>query len=450
MIAFSSHLSPRRITRRNTVDYFAPKFNLFLTLILFLFFLFLLLFLALSVTHAQVITVDKNGNFSTGNSAPVDRRFAQIQPTNVDLPKASLNSESYQALLRALISEQGFAMRPFPRGHRGLELVANGKLKPAGEDYVTMVTQQGLAAKPGERLLITNIKIENNKIIFDFNGGPDPRHRFLRHISIGMGPDLDTPIVQGDEQAPTGARLTLAFKSRIPQLTPDQVKALLAPLISFGVKSPLEAFTDTLPPVLKAAILDHHVLVGMSTEMVLFTVGEPLKKSREMDGQMPFEEWIYGQPPADVEFVRVNGNRVIQVEIAKVGYPPRIYTKDEVAGLMRTDGSPIITEKPKEHTIQLGDVYRDPNTQSPAPAPSLANPGEKIDQLPEQQQTGKVRFPKHDDSTNTTGTSAGNGTETSSSTPNTTSTAPSAPTTQQPSDQGEDQKPNHFLEGSRV
>ncbi len=42
---------------------------------------------------------------------------------------------------------------------------------------------------------------------------------------------------------------------------------------------------------------------------------------------MPFEEWMYGKPPKDVEFVRVNGNRVIRVEIAKIGETPVVYTR---------------------------------------------------------------------------------------------------------------------------
>ena len=39
---------------------------------------------------------------------------------------------------------------------------------------------------------------------------------------------------------------------------------------------------------------------------------EPTSKIREMDGNMPFEEWVYGEPPHDVTFVRINGNRVIR------------------------------------------------------------------------------------------------------------------------------------------
>jgi hypothetical protein len=99
-----------------------------------------------------------------------------------------------------------------------------------------------------------------------------------------------------------------------------------------------------------------------------------------MDGQTPFEEWIYGHAPQDVQFVRVNGNRVIRVEVAKLGQPLAIFTKDEVEGLMTTDGKPVLAEAAprKEHTIELGDVSRDPNTQAPLPPPSLRAPGEKL------------------------------------------------------------------------
>jgi hypothetical protein len=120
--------------------------------------------------------------------------------------------------------------------------------------------------------------------------------------------------------------------------------------------------------------------------MVLFAKGQPGKKVREMEGQMPFEEWIYGQPPKDVEFVRINGNRVIRLEIAKVGEKPVIFDKDEVEGLMRTDGVPLIQDN-KTRTVAIGDVERDPNTQAPAAPPTLRDPGET---LPQDTRTGQV------------------------------------------------------------
>ncbi|KAA6462074.1 hypothetical protein DYQ86_10670 [Acidobacteria bacterium AB60] len=335
----------------------------------------------LATSAAAQITVDKEGNIKgSGISAPVDRRYAQIEPTHVNLTRSVLDAKTRLELERLLQSEQGFAMRPFPKGHKGLTLEANGKLEPAGEPYLNMVTSQGMSAKPGDRVVLTDIKFDKNKIIFMLNGGPDAKHRFLRHIQLGTGAQMN-PVVQDDGQEPQGARLILAFKDQIPQLTASDVKALLAPLISFDVKTPIQAFTDTLPPKLKDAILNHQVMVGMSTEMVLFALGPPQSKQREMEGQMPFEEWIYGAPPKPVQFVRINGNRVIRLEIAKVGVAPEIFTKDEVEGLMRTDGSPLAPPPERTRTVALGDkAPYNPDTQAAPAPPSLRKNGETLPQ----------------------------------------------------------------------
>jgi hypothetical protein len=356
--------------------------------------------IAASAATAQITINSKTGavtNGSTGQTInTVDRRYQQIEPTHVPLTSSELDAKTRLELIRLLASEQGFAMRPFPRGHKGLTLKANGKLEPAGEAYLDMATSEGLSAKPGDRVVLTDVKIERSRMVFELNGGPDLKHRLLRHIQIGMGPDVTSPVVQGNDSEPVGARLTLAFENHLPELTGAEVKALLAPLISFDVKTPVQAFTDTLPAKLKEAILNHHVLVGMTTDMVLFTKGPPEGKSREMEGQMPFEEWIYGKPPQDVEFVRINGNRVIQVEVAKMGETPVIFTKDEVTGLLRTDGTALEPGgDPSTRIAQAGDVERNPDTQAPAAPPSLRKPGEKLPT--DTQETGvmrPVRFPK--------------------------------------------------------
>ncbi len=350
------------------------------------------------LASAQAITIDTHSgaNKGAGATGTVDRRYAQIKPTNVPLTQSELDAKTRSELIRVLQAEQGFAMRPFPMGHKGLKLEANGRLIPAGESYLDMVTEYGICAKPGDRVVLTDVKFDHNKIIFELNGGPDLKHRLLRHIQLGGG-GMMNPVVQDDGNPATGARLTLEFKGHIPELTGTQVEALLAPLISFGVKTPIEAFTDTLPAKLKSAILSHDVMVGMTTDMVLFALGQPERKVREIEGQMPFEEWIYGEPPKPVEFVRINGNRVIRVEIAKVGEEPVIFTKDEVEGMMRTDGSPLVASDAAIHTVKMGDVQRDPDTQAPAPPPTLTAPGEKLPDYAGQKQPGAmkpVEFPK--------------------------------------------------------
>ena len=64
---------------------------------------------------------------------------------------------------------------------------------------------------------------------------------------------------------------------------------------------------------------------------------------------MPFEEWIYGTPPEEVDFVRINGNRVIRVEIAKDGRPLQIFTKDVVSPMLISDGTPVLAQAENAH-----------------------------------------------------------------------------------------------------
>jgi hypothetical protein len=100
-----------------------------------------------------------------------------------------------------------------------------------------------------------------------------------------------------------------------------------------------------------------------------------------------------------VEFVRINGNRVIRVEIAKIGKAPEIFTKDEVEGMMRTDGTPLNPEATSTRTAQMGDVQRDPDKQAPASPPSLRNPGETVPSQSNNTRVGvmkPVQFPKQE------------------------------------------------------
>ena len=341
---------------------------------------------------AQVLTIDTSGRTGpTVTGAPVERQYQQIEPTHVDLSATPLDPKTRLAIIRTMQAEQGFAMRPMPRGHKGLVLAANGKLEPAGEAYVNMVVGNGLSCKPGARVVVTDVRIDKDRIVFDLNGGPDATHRFLRHISVGTDPYYDVPVV-ADNGDPVGSRITLTFKGRVPELTGPQVKALLAPLVTFDVKTPVQAYTDTLPPPLKKAILDHQVLVGMSTDMVMFAKGLPQDKIREMDGQMPIEIWLYGKAPEDVTFVRINGNRVIRVEIARVGKPVQVFDTDVVSAMLM--GSGMTEQAENVRVIKEGDVHRDPDRQAPAPPPTLRNPGES---LPDNQNSGEmkpVHFPK--------------------------------------------------------
>jgi hypothetical protein len=122
----------------------------------------------------------------------------------------------------------------------------------------------------------------------------------------------------------------LVFDKYIPELDGPQLRALLRPVFDFNAKSAEEAYLDTLPAKVKSAIEEHKVLVGMDREMVIYAKGRAPKKTREKDGDTEYEEWIYGEPPQDVDFVRIVGDEVVRVETMKVTGDKTVRTAREV------------------------------------------------------------------------------------------------------------------------
>ena len=343
---------------------------------------------------AQVFTVAPEG---------IDGKYLDFQPTNIAISTVPLTNHNREDLLRFLTSEQGFAMRPLPIAT--ITLHANGPMSPSGSDYVSTIRDKGLAVKAGERVVLTDVQIDKDRILLDFNGGPEHKHKWLRHIEIGMDPNMTTPVVNDSAQAPTGTRITLVFPHAVPDMTGMQVEALIKPIVDFNLKTPVQAYADTLPPWLKKSILDHHALVGMNTDMVIAALGQPRTKVREREGQMPFEEWIYGEPPDPVQFVRINGNRVIRIETAKVGESPEIRAENEMGDYWDT--------KPAQNTriVKLGDnAPATPGAETaPRKPPTLKNPGETLpaDKDANTPQMAPVQFPKDQTKDQTNGQTGG-------------------------------------------
>ena len=70
-------------------------------------------------------------------------------------------------------------------------------------------------------------------------------------------------------------------------------------------------------------------MVGMNREMVLYAKGLPIRKIREEKEGTQYEEWVYGEPPQDVDFVRFSGDEVVRVETIKVNGEKSIRTEKE-------------------------------------------------------------------------------------------------------------------------
>jgi hypothetical protein len=211
----------------------------------------------------------------------------------------------------------------------------------------------------------------------------------MRHIEIGVGPALVTQPSDLTTQS-TGCRVELVFEGGVPEVSGPEMKALLSPVVDFGVKSTDLAYADTLPPRIKGAIDMHEVLVGMNHRMVLAALGEPESKIRESnETEGDYEDWIYGHQPQTVKFIRFVGDRVSQVKIAALGQPMVVRTDDEMGGFK---------EEPIGHTIIIADgpqTQKQQDEHGQTAAPTLKLPNEQ--QTPAEMDHGtterKVQYP---------------------------------------------------------
>jgi hypothetical protein len=273
-----------------------------------------------------------------------------------------MSKETRMDLIRAFNSELVYIRSPFPMGKKGLTL-KDGQVTPRGQELEQMISMWGPAVKPGDQARISDVVIKDNRIHFEINGGPVHRQKWYQHISI-VGASSEVPLAPSDSEAnPRGSYVDLVFDHYVPDVGPRQLKDMLRPVFDFDSKSPLDAYLETVPPKVKEAIKNHNVLVGMNREMVIFSKGRPPKKEREKTGDTEYEEWIYGEPPKDVDFIRFVGDEVIRVETMKVGGEKMVRTEKEVD----LQPQPSLAKAPDQ------GGSRAPN------APSLRRPGEPVD-----------------------------------------------------------------------
>ena len=263
-------------------------------------------------------------------------------------------------IIRALNGELVFIRKPFPMGVKGLVITPDGKLIPDGQDLQMAVAVNGPAAMPGDRARITNMVIKNKMIIFEINGGPMRKKRWYDHLEVG-GMGGTVPVSPQSNELRKGSFVALEFDKFVPEITAEQLKQRLAGVFDFNAKSTLEAYVETIPPKAKQAIKEHRVLVGMNRQMVMYSVGTPGKKIREKENNTPYEEWIYGDPPQEVKFVRFVGDEVTRVEIMQVDGQKIVHTAKE------------IDLKPAN---QQASAEAQPSA-APVQAPTLRRPGEK-------------------------------------------------------------------------
>jgi hypothetical protein len=284
----------------------------------------------------------------------------------VKLPTQKMTSQTRFLVMRDLTAERVFTRCLFPMGEKGLQ-IKNGVLTPGDKQIARLVEDHGAAARPGDRVVISNVIIKDNSIVLEINGGPKKHEKWYQHIQAGMGGSGGATTRGGAPQSleAKGSQVTLEFDKYVPELTGEQVRNLLSPVFDFKALNQAEAYQKTLPPKVRDAIKNHKVLVGMDRDMVIYAKGRPLQKIRDKDDKgQDYEEWIYGSPPEEVDFVRFQGAVVARLEIMTVGGEKIVRTEKEVD--LKAADTEVAQRKPD---LKPGE--------RPANAPTLRRPGEQ-------------------------------------------------------------------------
>jgi hypothetical protein len=276
---------------------------------------------------------------------------------NPPAPTAKITKDTRQQIVHVFSQELVYIRTKFPMGKTGLKL-KDGAVTPTGPELQQLIALWGPAVKPGDRARISDVIIKDDHIRFEINGGPVKRQKWYQHIQVS-GSDAAVPLGPGDSSANAhGSYVDLYFDKYVPDISGPELKQLLRPVFDFDAKTAAEAYMESVSPQIKEAIKNHHVLVGMNHEMVMYAKGRPPKKVRETVEEVEYEEWIYGLPPQDVDFVRFIGDEVVRVETMKVDGKKIVRVEKEV-----DLGAPTVAKK---------------QDQRPASAPTLRRPGEEM------------------------------------------------------------------------
>ncbi len=306
---------------------------------------------------------------------PADQPQFKPQLKAADLEDRPKLSDKTRMQLIGLIDAEFVHTRKYlPLGAKDIVVTSQGEVNPGDAQLFQRAQSYGAAAKLGDKVQITNVIFHEKSITFEINGGPKKKTKWYQHIQIsGMGGS--TAPMDTNQAAPTGASVTLQFNKHVPEMNAEELKKLVSPVLDFSVKSAAEVYVETLPPKIREAIKKHEVLVGMNKDMVVMAMDRPRQKFREKDEQgKDYEEWLYGQAPQDVVFVRFIGDEVTQVKTAKVGGEIIVKTQKEVDV---KDG--VATLASLKASDSPEDAPKDQQAQQPTQRPTLKRPGESDD-----------------------------------------------------------------------
>lgn len=199
-----------------------------------------------------------------------------------------------------------------PRAKKPLVFKSDGSYDKSAWEQA--LREGGPAARLGDEVQITRVQIEDKRILLELNGGNRSGH-WYDHVQVGMG-GTTSPVGtnQNGREGANGTHVAVVFPGSVPSLKAADIRQMLSPIFDFEKHSASQQYVETLPEPVKKAIKEQRAITGMNKDQVLLALGKPRNKSRETsaDGD-ELEDWIYGDPPGKMTFVRFDEGKVVKI-----------------------------------------------------------------------------------------------------------------------------------------
>ncbi len=224
-----------------------------------------------------------------------------------------INRDARFEILRTVLAEQASARIVLPFGNDGIELSDTGQVNQ--EKLQKSMKEDGASIQIEQVVTVTEITFDDDKIDVELDNGGKNKKSFWDRIEVGVGagdrtvsPDRDDP------SKAKGSKIVLRFAKKVPpDLTPDQLKQFLNPVLDFDKRNFLKTGLESLPPEYQEAVKAKEARIGMDRATVLMAMGRPDKRIREKVDGVDREDWIYNQRGLRVQFVTFEQDVVVRI-----------------------------------------------------------------------------------------------------------------------------------------
>ena len=214
---------------------------------------------------------------------------------------AQISRDAKFEILRTVIAEQAAARIGLPFGNDGVDIEETGQINK--DKLSADIKKIGQSIETGKVVTVTEISFDDNKIQIELDGGGKNKKGFLDRIEVGVGSQT-TPVTGDDVKKAKGSKIVLRFAKKVPpDITPDQLKQMLDPILDFNKRNFLKTGIDALPAEFQEAVKVKEARIGMDRSTVIMALGRPDKKVREKVDGIDNEDWIYFQRGLRAQFI---------------------------------------------------------------------------------------------------------------------------------------------------